>query len=96
MARQSPNPDAIEVFVEDRRAKLTPTEFKILSLLVQNANKVVTRDSLIETVWRLEHAAADSYLVKLHIQHLRRKLGDNGLDPKLILTVRGFGYKVAT
>ena len=88
------DPDAAEVFLGEERINLTPTEFKILSLLVENAGKVVTRDSLIETVWGLEPASADSYLVKLHIQHLRRKLGDSGVDPKLIITVRGFGYKV--
>ena len=89
------DPDAAEVFVDGDQVNLTPTEFKILSLLVQNAGKVVSRESLIETVWGLEPASADSYLVKLHIQHLRRKLGDSGADPRLIITVRGFGYKVS-
>ncbi len=63
-------------------------------MLVQNADKVVTRDALIDEVWELNSSSTDSYLVKLHIQHLREKLGDNGADPKVIITVRGFGYKV--
>ena len=88
------DPDSAEVFVNNERVKLTPTEFKILSILVQNANKVVTRDALIESVWGMDPSSADSYLVKLHIQHLRKKLGDTGIDPKYIITVRGFGYKV--
>ena len=80
--------------VNNERVKLTPTEFKILSVLVQNANKIITRDALIESVWGMDPSSADSYLVKLHIQHLRKKLGDSGIDPKFIITVRGFGYKV--
>ncbi len=86
--------DAAEVFVDGRQVNLTPTEFKILAMLVQNADKVVTRDDLIETVWEMNSSSADSYLVKLHIQHLRKKLGDSGVDPKFIITMRGFGYKV--
>jgi len=60
------DPDSAEVFVNNERVKLTPTEFKILSMLVQNANKVVTRDALIESVWGMDPSSADSYLVKLH------------------------------
>ena len=88
------NQDTAEVFVQDQAVKLSPTEFKMLELLMQNAGKVVTRDTLIKTIWGMDPAAADAYLVKLHIQHLRKKLGDNGIQPKFIITVRGFGYKV--
>ncbi len=90
------NQDTAEVFVDDRPVKLSPTEFKMLEILVQNAGKVVTRDTLIKTIWGMDPAAADAYLIKLHIQHLRKKLGDNGMQPKFIITVRGFGYKVPT
>ncbi len=85
---------AAEVYVDDRPVNLTPTEFKILAMLVENADKVVTRDALIDEVWDMNASSADAYLVKLHIQHLRKKLGDSGVDPKVIITVRGFGYKV--
>ena len=86
--------DAAEVYVDDRPVNLTPTEFKILAMLVENADKVVTRDALIDEVWDMNASSTDAYLVKLHIQHLRKKLGDSGVDPKVIITVRGFGYKV--
>ncbi|MBI4310277.1 MAG: response regulator transcription factor [Chloroflexi bacterium] len=88
------NQDTAEVFVADQPVKLSPTEFKMLELLVQNAGKVVTRDTLIKNIWGMDPAAADAYLIKLHIQHLRKKMGDNGVQPKFIITVRGFGYKV--
>ena len=88
------NPQTAEAFVQEHPVKLTPTEFKILMLLVQNAGKVVTQRSLIQEVWGITPTAAEAYLVKLHIRHLRRKFGDQGIQPKLILNVRGFGYKV--
>lgn len=89
------NPQTAEVFVQERPVKLTPTEFKILMLLAQNAGKVVTHRSLIQEIWGITPRAAEAYLVKLHIRHLRRKLGDQGSQPKIILNVRGFGYKLA-
>ena len=82
------------------RVKLSPTEFKILSLLVENAGKVVTPDVLIEPdvlikqIWGIDRTSGDTYLIKLHIQHLRRKLGDTGVNPRFVMNVRGFGYKV--
>jgi DNA-binding response OmpR family regulator len=89
------NPQTAEVFVQERPVRLTPTEFKILMLLAQNAGKVVTHRSLIQEIWGITPRAAEAYLVKLHIRHLRRKLGDQGSQPKIILNVRGFGYKLA-
>ena len=85
-----------EVFARDQPAKLSPTEFKILVLLVQNAGRLVTRDALLENIWGLQPGKGSAHLVKLQIQHLRRKLGDSGMHPKLIITVPGFGYKVPT
>jgi DNA-binding response OmpR family regulator len=89
------NPQTAEAFVQERPVRLTPTEFKILMLLAQNAGKVVTHRSLIQEIWGIPPSAAEAYLVKLHIRHLRRKLGDQWSQPKIILNVRGFGYKLA-
>lgn len=88
------NPNTAEVTVEGRPVRLSPTEFKLLKLLLENAGKVVSRDVLIKELYGAGAELADPYLIKLHLQHLRRKLGDTGADPKLIITVRGFGYKV--
>ena len=89
------NSQTAEAFVREQPVKLTPTEFKILMLLAQNAGKVVTHRSLIQEIWGIPPSTAEAYLVKLHIRHLRRKLGDQGSQPKIILNVRGFGYKLA-
>lgn len=90
------NPETAEVFVRDKLVRLSPTEFKVLTLLVQNAGRLVTRDALLENIWGLQSGKDSGHLVKLQIQHLRRKLGDSGVHPKLIITAPGFGYKVPT
>ena len=86
--------DEAQVFVGEREVHLTPIEFGILSLLVRNANKLVTRDAIIEAVWGMDPVSVKSYLVKPHVQHLRDKLGEHGVDRDFIVSVRGLGYKV--
>lgn len=90
------NPGNAEVLVHDEPVKLTPTEFRILELLVRNAGNVVRPEALLKEVWGIEHSVSDGHLIKLHMKNLRRKLGDNAAQPQIIVTVRGFGYKVAT
>ena len=87
--------DEAQVFVGDRQVNLTPIEFGILSLLVRNANRVVTRDAIIEAVWGQDPVSAKTYLVKLHVNHLRDKLDELGVDRGFLVSVRGLGYKVA-
>lgn len=83
---------AREVWVEGRRVKLTPTEFNILALLVKNAGKVVPHQEILTKVWGPEYADASNYL-KVHIQHLRQKLGDDPQQPRMIVTEWKAGYK---
>lgn len=89
------NPANAEVTVHDMPVKLTPTEFRILELLVRNAGNVVRPELLLKEVWGIEHSVSDNHLIKLHMKNLRRKLGDDATRPEIIVTVRGFGYKVA-
>jgi DNA-binding response OmpR family regulator len=81
-----------EVWVGDRRVHLTPIEFQILSELVRNAGRVVPHQALLSRVWGPSHSSATSYL-KVHIQHLRQKLGDNPANPRMIVTEWKAGYK---
>jgi two-component system phosphate regulon response regulator PhoB len=78
------------VTVDEREIDLTPTEFKLLSLLAERKGRVQPRTLLLEMVWE---AAADiqTRTVDMHVQRLRAKLGDAG---DLIETVRGFGYRI--
>jgi DNA-binding response OmpR family regulator len=70
--------------------RLTPLEFRLLSVLVRNAGQILSPDRLLELVWGDEYASGDQ--VKLAVGRLRRKL-EGHLDPEAVETVRGFGYR---
>ena len=81
---------AHRVTVDGVEVELTPTEFKLLSVLAERRGRVQARGHLLETVWE---AAPDiqTRTVDMHVQRLRTKLGAAG---ELIETVRGFGYRI--
>ncbi len=79
------------VSVRGQKVDLTPTEFKLLSVLVQNADRIVTKDQLLDRVWGVEYTDPDS--LKWYVSKLRQKLGDEADEGALILTVRGVGYR---
>ena len=82
-----------EVTVGGRLVRLTPTEYNLLYHLARNAGRVMSHRVLLERVWGQEYVEATDYL-KVHIQHLRQKLGDHSQSPQLILNERGVGYKL--
>jgi two-component system response regulator MtrA len=73
---------------------LTRTEFDLLSELVQRPGQVLTRDQLLDRVWGYDYLG-DSRLVDVAIGRLRAKIETDPVNPELILTVRGSGYKAA-
>lgn len=74
---------------------LTKTEFQLLTCLASRPNQVFTRELLLELVWGYDYLG-DSRLVDVHVRRLRAKIEDEPSSPKLIRTVRGFGYKLST
>ena len=74
-----------------KEIKLTPTEYSLLRVLVQNAGKVVTHRQLLRTVWG-EKAESQAQYLRVYVTHLRKKLGGNG---KLIKTEVGIGYRLS-
>ena len=74
---------------------LTQTEYRLLHIFMENANKVLSRDQLLELVWGYEYLG-DSRLVDAHIRRLRLKIEDVPDEPKIIATVRGMGYRLLT
>ena len=74
---------------------LTKTEYRLLHIFMENANKVLSRDQLLELVWGYEYLG-DSRLVDAHIRRLRLKIEDIPDEPKIIATVRGMGYRLLT
>lgn len=81
-----------EVLVHDSAVALKPREFALLSALVQNVGRVLSRDQLLGLAWPEPERVNDNRTVDVHVVRLRRKLGKAA---NLILTVRGVGYKLA-
>jgi two-component system KDP operon response regulator KdpE len=74
--------------------KLTPKEFKLLSLLARHAGTVITHNQVLAAVWGPAHTEDTQYL-RVYIGHLRQKIEDNPDDPKIIITEPGIGYRIA-
>jgi DNA-binding response OmpR family regulator len=73
--------------------ELTPKEFDLLVFLARNKGLVFSRNQLLEKVWGYDFAG-DTRTVDVHIRWLREKIEDNPNEPKLLVTVRGVGYKL--
>ena len=81
------------VTVEGEAVNLTPTEFSILRLLMQNPGKVYSTTALYEAVWQ-EVALGSEGAVAVHIRHLREKIEINPSEPRYLKVVWGQGYKI--
>ena len=72
-----------------RRIELTPTEYKLLRFMLVNPKRVLTKAQILDHVWNYDFGG-DASIVETYISYLRKKVDAEG--PKLIRTVRGFGY----
>jgi two-component system, OmpR family, response regulator MtrA len=86
-------PDAGSVRRDGQELALTRTEFRLLCELAQHAGIVLSREQLLERVWDYDYFG-DTRLVDAHIRRLRTKVEQDPSDPKVIVTVRGLGYKI--
>ncbi len=84
--------DSNVVKINNQIIHLTPSEFKILSLLTQNPNKVFTRDNIISLGFNDNYDGYDR-TIDSHIKNLRSKIESDPSNPKYIITVRGVGYR---
>ena len=82
-----------QVFVASDEIHLTPTEYKLLAILVKHTGKVVTQSQLLKEVWG-RHSTENSHYLRIYTQHLRQKLGDDSMQPKYIITEAGVGYRL--
>ncbi len=80
------------VFIKDKQIKLTPTEFKLLSHLIQKPGRVYSRLQLLEIVGEAYEGYERS--LDTHVSNLRKKIEKNPNNPKFIITVYGIGYKM--
>jgi two-component system response regulator VicR len=81
-----------EVLLQGRPVKLTSTERKLLYHLIRNEGRILSHETLLSKVWGDNYNDARD-LLRVHIQHLRQKLGDNTESPNIIVTEHGIGYK---
>jgi two-component system KDP operon response regulator KdpE len=72
--------------------RLTPTEHRLLAVLVANAGKVMTTPQLLRAVWGPNQADHAHYL-RIYMGHLRHKLEDNPAQPRYMITETGVGYR---
>lgn len=72
---------------------LTSIEYKLLLILIQNNNTVLSRSKILEKLWDVTYDFVNDNTLTVYIKRLREKIEDNSADPKYILTVRGMGYK---
>jgi two-component system KDP operon response regulator KdpE len=87
------NLDTHEVKVDNRIVSLTPTEFQLLSALIQDSGRTVNHDTLLRRVWGAEYSNRRDYL-KLYIWYLRQKIEADPRNPKRIVSERGQGYRL--
>ncbi len=83
------------VTVQGESAKLTPTEFALLRLMIQHAGKVLTHRQILREVWGPEYVDETHYL-RVYFAQLRQKLEADPARPKIILTEPGVGYRLVT
>ena len=82
--------DKSAVFENGKQLELTALEYKLLSLLMQNAGKVVTRELIFEKIWDVSGNFVNDNTLTVYIKRIRKKL-----DADIIKTVKGMGYQVA-
>jgi two-component system response regulator MtrA len=77
------------------KINLTPLEFELLLALALKPQQVFTREMLLEQVWGY-HYKADTRLVNVHVQRLRAKVEEDPDNPRIVMTVRGVGYRAGS
>ncbi len=82
--------DANRVFVEDKEIKLTSLEYRILLLLFQNLNRIVTRETIIDRIWDISGNFVNDNTLTVYIKRIRKKLNNDNI----IKTIKGIGYRV--
>lgn len=87
------NQDTREVFVDGRNVYFTSKEFDILMLLIQNSNKVISKEKIFREVWH-EDYCIDTQTVTVHIKNIRKKIKEVNPITPTIETVWGIGFKI--
>ena len=89
------DPALQDALIDGKAAGLTQKEFELVHLLATRAGKAVSRDFLIEQLWAEDELASDKN-VAVYIRRIRQKIERDPDAPEILLTVRGFGYRLAS
>jgi DNA-binding response OmpR family regulator len=81
-----------EIFVRGEQITLSPTEFRLLTVLTKHGGQVLSQAKLLDLVWGQEYDESLS-VARLYVGYLRKNIEENPRKPKLIETIRGFGYR---
>jgi DNA-binding response OmpR family regulator len=87
------DPASHTVKIRGKTVELNPKEFDLLTLFIKNKGLVLSREQILEKVWGYDYVG-DTRTVDVHVCWLREKIEDDPQKPKLLLTVRGSGYKM--
>jgi len=87
------DPISHEVRVDERVVQLTPSEFRLLSILAEEPERALSRTEILRRLWQTEYVG-DERACDSHIVNLRRKIERDAAKPQRIVTVRGVGYKL--
>jgi DNA-binding response OmpR family regulator len=82
------------VYKDNELIELTPLEYSILLTLFKNIGQVLTREQLLSNIWDVNESFVNDNTLTVYIKRLREKIEGNALNPSIIKTVRGIGYKV--
>ena len=81
------------IYRQQEEIHLTQTEYRILAYLVQNPHRIVDRPALIKQIWGTNEIAGEIRSIDVHIRNLRQKIEPEPSKPRIIITVRGAGYR---
>ena len=86
------NQKSKQVSINGKEVKLTPTEFKILEVLLKRKGEVLSGEELFHLIWEDDYYSKSTNTIPVHIRNLREKIGDSSEKPEYIKTVWGVGY----
>jgi len=82
-----------QVYKDEQLLDLTTAEYRLLCLLMQNPNIILSKEKILDKLWDSEGNYVDDNTLAVYIRRLRMKIENNPGDPQMLLTVRGMGYK---
>ena len=87
------DPESGRAYKNGEEISLTGREFLLLSYLMENTDKIISKERLYEQVWG-EYSSICDNTIMVHIRHLREKIEDNPSSPRQLITIKGLGYKL--